>query len=45
MDQCIKAMGKYYMEREFGPLIDDLPFEANTNIRTRPNPKIYESAR
>jgi hypothetical protein len=45
MDQCIKAMGRYYMEREFGLLIDDQPFDANVNIRTRPNPKVHESAK
>ncbi len=37
MDQCIKAMGKYYIEKEFGVLIDDDPF-LNAEIRTRPNP-------
>ena len=26
MDQCVKAIGTYYMEKEFGELIDDDPF-------------------
>jgi hypothetical protein len=37
MDQCIKAMGKYYIEKEFGVLADDDPF-SNAEIRIRPNP-------
>ena len=38
MDQCIKAMGKYYIEKEFGNLIDDDPFISTEVIRSRPNP-------
>ena len=37
MDQCIKAMGRYYIEKEFGVLVDDDPF-SNAEIRIRPNP-------
>lgn len=48
MDQLIKAMGKYYMEKEFGSLADDEPFERNgfyeigKEVRTRPNPHVYK---
>ena len=38
MDQCIKAMGKYYIEKEFGALIDDDPFISGELTRSRPNP-------
>jgi hypothetical protein len=38
MDQCIKAMGKYYIEREFGQLVDDDPFTSTGVTRSRPNP-------
>ena len=41
MDQCIKAMGKYYMEKEFGEFSDADPFAFNETIRMRPNPYPY----
>jgi hypothetical protein len=31
-------MGKYYIEKEFGVLIDDDPFAGGELTRTRPNP-------
>jgi hypothetical protein len=41
MDQCIKAMGRYYMEKEFGELHNDDPFVSGETIRDRPNPHPY----
>jgi len=41
MDQCIKAMGRYYMEKEFGQLNNDDPFISGETIRDRPNPHPY----
>jgi hypothetical protein len=41
MDQCIKAMGRYYIEKEFGELIDDDPFDSGKETRNRPNPHPY----
>jgi hypothetical protein len=41
MDQCIKAMGRYYIEKEFGELIDDDPFKSGKETRSRPNPHPY----
>jgi len=41
MDQCIKAMGRYYIEKEFGALIDDDPFNSGKETRSRPNPHPY----
>ena len=41
MDQCIKAMGKYYMEKEFGEFSDADPFAFNETVRMRPNPYPY----
>jgi hypothetical protein len=41
MDQCIKAMGRYYIEKEFGELIDDDPFNSGKETRSRPNPHPY----
>jgi hypothetical protein len=41
MDQCIKAMGRYYMEKEFGELHNDDPFLSDEMVRMRPNPHPY----
>jgi hypothetical protein len=41
MDQCIKAMGRYYIEKEFGELVDDDPFNSGKETRNRPNPHPY----
>jgi hypothetical protein len=41
MDQCIKAMGRYYIEKEFGELVDDDPFDSGKETRSRPNPHPY----
>jgi len=41
MDQCIKAMGRYYMEKEFGEIRDNDPFLSGETIRDRPNPHPY----
>jgi len=41
MDQCIKAMGRYYIEKEFGELVDDDPFNSGKETRSRPNPHPY----
>jgi hypothetical protein len=41
MDQCIKAMSTYYIEKEFGELIDDDPFLTNETTRSKPNPHVY----
>ena len=41
MDQCIKAMGRYYMEKEFGQLQCADPFLSGETIRGRPNPHPY----
>jgi hypothetical protein len=45
MDQCIKAMGRYYIEKEFGELIDDEPHIGKDQIRSRPNPHVYRYTR
>jgi hypothetical protein len=45
MDQCIKAMGRYYMEKEFGELIDDMPFLGKDQTRNRANPHVYHYTR
>jgi hypothetical protein len=45
MDQCIKAMSTYYIEKEFGELIDDDPFVGGESIRNRPNPHTYQYTR
>ena len=45
MDQCVKAIGTYYMEKEFGELIDDDPFESGKSTRTKPNPHVYQYTR
>jgi len=41
MDQCIKAMGRYYMEKLFEQLNNDDPFISGETIRDRPNPHPY----
>jgi len=41
MDQCIKAMGRYYMEKEFGEIRDNDPFLSGETVRNRPNPHPY----
>jgi hypothetical protein len=41
MDQCIKAIGRYYIEKEFGELVDDDPFNSGKETRSRPNPHPY----
>ena len=41
MDQCIKTMGRYYMEKEFGEIRDNDPFLSGETIRNRPNPHLY----
>jgi hypothetical protein len=45
MDQCTKSMGRYYIVKEFGNLIDNDPFLPTDDIRTRvnPHPHQYES--
>jgi hypothetical protein len=45
MDQCIKAMSEYYIEKEFGELIDDDPFQGGETIRSKPNPHVYQYSR
>jgi hypothetical protein len=51
MDQLMNAVGKYYMEKEFGSLVDDEPFEKKKlyeigqEIRVRPNPHVYKYAK
>jgi hypothetical protein len=45
MDQCIKAMSTYYIEKEFGELINDDPFVEGNSVRNRPNPHIYQYSR
>jgi hypothetical protein len=51
MDQLMNAVGKYYMEKEFGSLADDEPFEKKKlyeigqEIRVRPNPHVYKYAK
>jgi hypothetical protein len=42
MDQCIREIGKYYMENEFGSLVDDDPFETGMAIRTKVKPSIQK---
>ena len=45
MDQCVKAIGTYYMEKEFGELIDDDPFDSGESTRIKPNPHVYKYTR
>ena len=46
MDQLTKAVSKYYMEKEFGSLVDDDPFDGTSKeIRTRPNPHVYRKSK
>ena len=45
MDQCVKAISTYYMEKEFGELIDDDPFESGVSTRIKPNPHVYQYTR
>ena len=45
MDQCVKAIGTYYMEKEFGELIDDDPFVSGESMRNRENPHVYQYTR
>jgi hypothetical protein len=45
MDQCIREIGTYYMEKEFGELVDDDPFVSGESIRNKPNPHVYQYTR